>query len=63
MSVEIRVPDIGDFKDVPIIEVHVKAGDTASARRIYQDVFATWKDADAGLPLLVQAKAEYGALK
>jgi dihydrolipoamide dehydrogenase len=26
-TVEIKVPDIGDFKDVPIIEVHVKAGD------------------------------------
>jgi pyruvate dehydrogenase E2 component (dihydrolipoyllysine-residue acetyltransferase) len=25
---EVRVPDIGDFKDVPIIEVSVKAGDT-----------------------------------
>jgi dihydrolipoamide dehydrogenase len=25
---EIRVPDIGDFKDVPVIEVHVKAGAT-----------------------------------
>lgn len=28
MSQEIRVPDIGDFKNVPIIEIHVKAGDT-----------------------------------
>jgi pyruvate dehydrogenase E2 component (dihydrolipoamide acetyltransferase) len=26
--VEVRVPDIGDFKDVPIIEVFVKPGDT-----------------------------------
>ena len=26
MAVEIKVPDIGDFKDVPIIEVHVAAG-------------------------------------
>ena len=25
--IEIRIPDIGDFKDVPIIEVHVKTGD------------------------------------
>jgi dihydrolipoamide dehydrogenase len=25
-SVEIRIPDIGDFKDVPIIEVHVQPG-------------------------------------
>ena len=24
--IEIRIPDIGDFKDVPIIEVHVKPG-------------------------------------
>ena len=24
---EIKVPDIGDYKDVPVIEVHVKAGD------------------------------------
>ena len=27
-TVEIRVPDIGDFTDVPVIEVLVKAGDT-----------------------------------
>ncbi|HEX5125859.1 MAG TPA: dihydrolipoyl dehydrogenase [Rhodocyclaceae bacterium] len=26
--VEVKVPDIGDFKDVPVIEVFVKAGDT-----------------------------------
>ncbi len=28
---EIRVPDIGDFSDVPIIEIHVAAGDTVAA--------------------------------
>jgi dihydrolipoamide dehydrogenase len=28
---EIRVPDIGDFKDVPIIEVHVKPGSEVKA--------------------------------
>ena len=26
--IEVKVPDIGDYKNVPIIEVHVKAGDT-----------------------------------
>ena len=31
MSLEVKVPDIGDFKDVPVIEIHVKAGDTVSA--------------------------------
>ena len=30
-SVEVKVPDIGDFKDVPIIEVLVKAGDNVKA--------------------------------
>jgi pyruvate dehydrogenase E2 component (dihydrolipoamide acetyltransferase) len=28
---EVVVPDIGDFKDIPIIEIHVKAGDTINA--------------------------------
>jgi dihydrolipoamide dehydrogenase len=28
MSIEIKVPDIGDFKDVPVIEILVKAGDS-----------------------------------
>jgi len=28
---ELRVPDIGDFKDVPVIEVLVKTGDNVSS--------------------------------
>jgi pyruvate dehydrogenase E2 component (dihydrolipoamide acetyltransferase) len=28
---EVKVPDIGDFKDVPIIEIHVKPGDVVKA--------------------------------
>ena len=31
MSIDIRVPDIGDFKDVPVIEIFVKVGDTVKA--------------------------------
>ncbi|GAB6849385.1 dihydrolipoyllysine-residue acetyltransferase [Paraburkholderia kururiensis] len=27
-SIEVKVPDIGDYKDVPVIEILVKAGDT-----------------------------------
>ena len=30
-TIEVKVPDIGDFKDVPIIEVFVKPGDTVKA--------------------------------
>ena len=30
-TIDVRVPDIGDFKDVPVIEVHVKSGDSVKA--------------------------------
>jgi pyruvate/2-oxoglutarate dehydrogenase complex dihydrolipoamide acyltransferase (E2) component len=30
VPVEITIPDIGDFKDIPVIEVHVKAGDAVA---------------------------------
>lgn len=34
MAIEIKVPDIGDFSDVEIIEVHVSAGDDIAAEDI-----------------------------
>jgi dihydrolipoamide dehydrogenase len=30
-TIDIKVPDIGDFKDIPVIEVFVKPGDTVAA--------------------------------
>jgi hypothetical protein len=39
------------------------AGDTTGARTAYQDFFAMWKDADAEIPVLKQAKAEYQGLQ
>ena len=30
MAIEVKVPDIGDFKDVPVITVFVKPGDTVA---------------------------------
>jgi len=38
-------------------------GNTAQAKAAYQDFFATWKDADAEIPILKQAKAEYAKLE
>jgi eukaryotic-like serine/threonine-protein kinase len=40
----------------------VLQGDKGKARTAYQDFFAAWKDADADVPVLVQAKAEYAKL-
>jgi serine/threonine protein kinase/tetratricopeptide (TPR) repeat protein len=39
------------------------SGDTASARKLYEEFFALWKDADPDLPALVEAKNEYAKLK
>ena len=41
----------------------VLQGDTAKARKLYQDFFALWKDADADIPILIKAKREYEQLK
>jgi hypothetical protein len=39
------------------------AGDQAKARSAYEDFFTLWKDADPDIPILKQAKAEYGKLQ
>ena len=38
------------------------SGDKARAKSAYQDFLTLWKDADPGLPVLKQAKAEYAKL-
>jgi hypothetical protein len=34
-------------------------GDTAQSRQAYQDFLTMWKEGDAGLPILREAKREY----
>jgi hypothetical protein len=38
-------------------------GDSARAKQTYEQFFAFWKDADPDVPLLLQARKEYAALK
>jgi hypothetical protein len=38
-------------------------GERAKARKAFQDFFELWKNADASLPILQQAKAEYATLR
>ena len=38
------------------------AGGKPNARKAFQDFFERWKDADSGVPILRQAKAEYARL-
>jgi tetratricopeptide (TPR) repeat protein len=39
------------------------AGNTAKARKAFQDFFKLWKDADPDIPILKQGKAEYAKLQ
>ncbi len=39
------------------------AGDNVGARTAYEDFLSLWKDADADVPILAQAKAEYAKLQ
>jgi serine/threonine protein kinase/tetratricopeptide (TPR) repeat protein len=50
--------------EYPLAQVHLgrayaMQGDTAKARTAYQDFFAMWKEADADVPVLQAARAEY----
>jgi len=42
---------------------YVVQGNTTKAKTAYQDFFAAWKDADPDVPILKEAKAEYGKLQ
>jgi serine/threonine protein kinase/predicted Zn-dependent protease len=41
----------------------VLQGDAAKAKQMYDEFFRLWKDADADLPVLIEAKKEYVKLK
>jgi eukaryotic-like serine/threonine-protein kinase len=45
-----------------LARAQAKAGDTAKARRAYQDFLALWKDADKDLPFYIQATRELAEL-
>jgi eukaryotic-like serine/threonine-protein kinase len=45
-----------------LARAYAMGGDKTNAKKAYQDFFATWKDADADLPMLVAAKKEFAAL-
>jgi hypothetical protein len=41
---------------------HAAAGRAAEARKAYEEAFGIWKDADADLPLLLEARKDYQRL-
>ena len=53
---------LGPVAQVWLARARAKAGDSAGARRAYQEAFRIWKDGDFDLPILVAARKEYGGL-
>jgi eukaryotic-like serine/threonine-protein kinase len=54
---------IGALTHLGLGRAYALAGDNAKAKTAYQDFLALWKNADPGVPILQQAKAEYVKLK
>ena len=54
---------IGALAHVGLARAYALSGDTGKAKAAYQDFFTLWKNADPDLPLLTQAKTDYGQLQ
>jgi hypothetical protein len=54
---------IGALARLGLGRAAVLQSDTVKARFGYQDLLALWKDADADLPILKEARAEYAKLQ
>jgi serine/threonine protein kinase/tetratricopeptide (TPR) repeat protein len=50
---------IGALAHLGLARAYASAGDTAKSRAAYDAFFKLWRDADADVPVLQQAKAEY----
>jgi eukaryotic-like serine/threonine-protein kinase len=48
---------------VLLARAYAQMGDTAGARKTYEQFFAFWKDADPDIPILQRARREYARLK
>ena len=54
---------IGALAHLQLGRAYAMQGDTARSRAAYQDLLTLWKDADADIPILIAAKAEYAKLR
>ncbi len=54
---------LGALARLGLARSYALSGDTAKSRTAYQDFLTLWKDADADIPILKQAKAEYAKLQ
>jgi len=53
----------GALARLGLARAYAMQGDIAKAKPAYQDFLTLWKDADPGIPILKEAKAEYAKLQ
>jgi predicted Zn-dependent protease len=53
----------GVLAHLGMARAYAMRGDTAKARKKYQDFLTLWKDADSEIPILKKAKADYAKLQ
>jgi len=53
----------GALARLKLARAYAMQGDTGKARTAYRDFLTLWKDADPGIPVLKQAKAEYAKVQ
>src|SRR3984885_8540642 len=54
---------IGALAHLQLGRAYALSGDTTKAKTAYQDFLTLWKDADADIPILKQAQAEYAKMQ
>jgi hypothetical protein len=59
---DFQIALVSDLAHLGLGRAYALEGNNDKARAAYQDFLAVWKDADPGVPLLKQAKAEYARL-
>ena len=53
---------LGSLARLGLARAYALSGDTAKSRAAYEEFLTLWKDADADLRILTEAKAEYAKL-
>ena len=53
---------IGALAHLQLGRAYVLSGDMVKAKKAYQDFLTLWKHADANIPVLKRARAEYAKL-
>ena len=54
---------LGSLAHLQLARAYAISGNTAKAKAAYQDFLTLWKNADPGIPILTEAKAEYAKLQ